>query len=322
MTHTGGLEIGKEHMPQGACLLPDRGPRVLWMSGDDSEDFLQRMTTNDMRLPVGGHRPTALLTGTGRIQAVFSVIRADEGYWLIAPPHGAEALGSMLQGNIFFMDQVTVEDVSDQWDFLYLVGHGASAVVALLEFAAPAPAPAMVARAGDRLCLYENLLELPGFGLLIPAPETDGVRRAVQQGHGTLWSDWDAYDDLRIRSVRGGYGYEYTEAFNPLEVGLDAICSDNKGCYPGQEVIARQLNYDRVARGLVLLESDQPLATGDPVKLEGRPLGEVTSAGSVSADDTWPSLAVVRSRQLASGQTVMGGDRPAVVAALRQASLV
>ncbi|MCE2466914.1 MAG: folate-binding protein YgfZ [Caldilineaceae bacterium] len=320
MTHTGGLEIGKEHMPQGACLLPDRGPRVLWMSGDDSEDFLQRMTTNDMRLPVGGHRPTALLTGTGRIQAVFSVIRDDEGYWLIAPPHGSEALGSMLQGNIFFMDQVTVEDVSDQWDFLYLVGHGASAVVELLEFATPVPA--MVARAGDRLCLHENLLELPGFGLLIPAPETDGVRRAVQQSHGTLWSDWDEYDDLRIRSVRGGYGYEYTEAFNPLEVGLDAICSDNKGCYPGQEVIARQLNYDRVARGLVLLESEQPLSTGDPVKLEGRPLGEVTSVGSVSADHTWPSLAVVRSRQLAPGQTVMAGDRPAVVAAMRQASLV
>ncbi len=320
MTQTKGLHEDMPRVPQGACLLPDRGPRVLWMSGDDSEDFLQRMTTNDMRLPVGGHRPTALLTGTGRIQAVFSVIREDEGYWLIAPPHGSEALGRMLQGNIFFMDQVTVEDVSDRWDFLYLVGHGASAVVALLEFAVPEPAE--VARAGDRMCLYENQLELPGFGLLIPAAETDGVRRAVQQGHGTLWSDWDEYDHLRIRSVRGGYGYEYTEAFNPLEVGLDAICSDNKGCYPGQEVIARQVNYDRVARGLVLLESEQPLSAGDPVKLDGRPLGEVTSVSAVAADRTWPSLAVVRSRQLAPGQTVMAGDRPAVVAVLRQASLV
>ena len=320
MTPTEGLHEDVTRLPQGACLLPERGPRVLWMSGDDSEDFLQRMTTNDMRLPVGGHRPTALLTGTGRLQAVFNVLRDHEGYWLIAPPHGAEALGRMLQGNIFFMDQVTVEDVSDQWDFLYLVGHGASAVVELLEFAAPEPAA--VARAGERLCLYENLLELPGFGLLIPAVETDGVRRAVQQGHGTLWSDWDEYDYLRIRSVRGGYGYEYTEAFNPLEVGLDAICSDNKGCYPGQEVIARQVNYDRVARGLVLLESEQPLSAGDPVKLEGRPLGEVTSVSSMSADHNWPSLAVVRSRQLAPEQTVMAGDRPAVVAAMRQASLV
>lgn len=320
MTQTEGLHEGAACLPQGACLLPDRGPRVLWMSGDDSEDFLQRMTTNDMRLPVGGHRPTALLTGTGRIQAVFSVIRDHEGYWLIAPPHGTEPLRRALQGSLFFMDEVTVEDVGSRWSFLQLVGHGAPVVVELLGF--DLAEPGTVSRSGDRLCLYENLLELPGYGLLIPAAETEGVRRAVQQAHGTLWTDLDEYDHLRIQSVRGGYGYEYTEAFNPLEVGLDAICSDQKGCYPGQEVIARQVNYDRVARCLVLLESGQQLSVGDPVKSEGRPLGEVTSVCAASTDRPCPSLAVVRSRQLSPGLTVAAGDRPVVVAAMRQASLV
>lgn len=314
-----GLHEGPEHLPPGACLLPDRGPRVLRLSGGDGEDFLQRMTTNDMRLPVGSHRPTALLTGTGRIQAVFDVVRDDEGYWLIAPPYGAAALHQALQGNIFFMDEVAVEDVSDRWRFLQLAGHGAPAVVELLGF--DMATAGTVARAGERLCLYGHQLELPGFGLLIPAAETDGVRRAVQQAHGTLWSDLDAYNHLRIRSVRGGYGTEYTEAFNPLEVGLDGICSDNKGCYPGQEVIARQLNYDRVARSMVLLESDRQLSEGDTVQADGRPLGVVTSAGSVLADQGWSSLAVARSRQLAHGQTVAVGDRSAIVAGMRVVSL-
>ena len=132
----------------------------------------------------------------------------------------------------------------------------------------------------------------------------------------------DQYDHLRVRSLRGGYGYEYTEAFNPLEVGLDAICSDHKGCYPGQEVIARQVNYDRVARCLVLLESVQQLSVGASVKSEGRPLGEVTSVSSVSTGRPCPSLAVVRSRQLSPGLTVEAGDRSAVVAAMRRVSLV
>ena len=320
MTQTGGLNTIGDHLPQGACLLPDRGPRVLWMSGGDCEDFLQRMTTNDMRLPVGGHRPTALLSGTGRIQAVFNVIREDDGYWLIAPPNGAESLRLALQGNLFFMDEVTVEDAGDRWNYLELVGRAASVVVELLGFGMVEPG--MAGHAGDRICLFEDLIELPGFGLLVPAAETDGVRRAVQQGHGLLWPDLDEYGDLRIRSVRGGYGTEYTEAFNPLEVGLDAICSDNKGCYPGQEVIARQVNYDRVARCLVLLESDHRLSAGDPVALESRPLGEVTSVGSVAEGGTWPSLAVVRSRQLAPGQPVEAGGRTAAVAAMRQVSLV
>lgn len=319
MTQSEGFDTGSDHLPEGCCLLPDRGSRVLWLSGDDSEDFLQRMTTNDMRLSVGGHRPTALLTGTGRMQAVFNVVRDHEGYWLIAPPHGTEPLRRALQGSIFFMDEVTVEDVGDRWSFLQLVGHGAPVVVELLGF--DMVEPGTVSRSGDRLCLYENLLELPGFGLLIHAAEADGVRRAVQQAHGTLWPDWDEYDHLRIRSLRGGYGYEYTEAFNPLEVGLDAICSDNKGCYPGQEVIARQVNYDRVARCLVLLESVQPLSVGDSVQSEGRPLGEVTSVSSVSTGRTCSSLAVVRSRQLSPGLTVAAGDRPAVVVAMCQVSL-
>ena len=177
MTQSEGFDTGSAHLPEECCLLPDRGSRVLWMSGNDCEDFLQRMTTNDMRLSVGSHRPTALLTGTGRMQAVFSVIRDDEGYWLIAPPNGTEPLRRALQGSIFFMDEVTVEDVGDRWSFLQLVGHGAPVVVGLLGF--DMREPGTVSRSGDRLCLYENLLELPGFGLLIPAPETDGVRRAV-----------------------------------------------------------------------------------------------------------------------------------------------
>ena len=320
MTQTIGLNTIGDHLPQGACLLPDRGPRVLWMSGGDCEDFLQRMTTNDMRMPVGGHRPTALLSGIGRIQAVFNVIREDGGYWLIAPPNGAESLRLALQGNLFFMDEVTVEDASDRWNYLELVGHAASVVVELLGF--ETTEPGMAGHVGDRICLFEHLIELPGFGLLVPAAETDGVRRAIQQGHGMLWPDLDECNDLRIRSVRGGYGTEYTEAFNPLEVGLDAICSDNKGCYPGQEVIARQVNYDRVARCLALLESDHRLSTGDPVTSGNRPLGEVTSVGSVAEGGTWSSLAVVRSRQLSPEQTVAVGGRTATVAAMRQVSLV
>ena len=69
-----------------------------------------------------------------------------------------------------------------------------------------------------------------------------------------------------------------SEAYTPLEVGLQAAISDSKGCYTGQEIIARQITYDKVTQQLRILRMEKPLEPGAQVRVEGKKAGVLTSA--------------------------------------------
>jgi folate-binding protein YgfZ len=85
-----------------------------------------------------------------------------------------------------------------------------------------------------------------------------------------------------------------TGEYNPLEAGLAWACADNKGCYTGQEIIARQITYDKVMRTLVGLVAAHPLTPGAEVMAEGRSVGQVTSAAHSPGLDAPIALAVVK----------------------------
>ncbi len=281
----------------GVAVWPDRGPRMLWMTGEDAQDFLQRMTTNDMRLLNQDTAvTTALLSGTGRLIGVFTVIADAHGYWLSAPPGEVEALRMALQGNLFFMDQVTITDVSAQWQCVQLHGTGADRVLSLLGFEGLEHREGATARAGELICVYHDALELPGYSLMVPAARAAQVLHALQQAHGVLMQDWHAYHWLRIGAGRGGFHTEFTADFNPLEVGLAWLCAEGKGCYPGQEIIARQITYDKITRQLVGLASDIPLPPGTVVKAGKANAGKVTSQAFASDTGRYSGLAVVNRR--------------------------
>jgi folate-binding protein YgfZ len=86
--------------------------------------------------------------------------------------------------------------------------------------------------------------------------------------------DEDQVEALRVEKGIPAWGSELSDQVTPLEAGLRAAISDNKGCYTGQEVIARQLNYDKVTRRMVglLLPVDAPIAglTGAAIAGGGR----------------------------------------------------
>jgi glycine cleavage system aminomethyltransferase T len=65
---------------------------------------------------------------------------------------------------------------------------------------------------------------------------------------------------------------------NPLEAGLRRFCDDHKGCYTGQEIIARQITYDKVTTHLVGLLPEEPVSPEAAVRADGRPVGWVSSA--------------------------------------------
>ena len=99
---------------------------------------------------------------------------------------------------------------------------------------------------------------------------------------------------------------------------MEHAVSGNKGCYPGQEVIARQLTYDKVTQRLVGLRLDEPVAPGGRLLAEGKPVGVITSA-AVSPRFGAIALGVVKRPHHEVGTPAGGRDeRYAELAALPQ----
>jgi folate-binding protein YgfZ len=143
-----------------------------------------------------------------------------------------------------------------------------------------------------------------GYSVVVGAPEAAGAWRrlepAVRSVGGSPTGD-AVVEACRILRGLPSAGHELTEDHNPLEAGLWDAVSFDKGCYVGQEVIARLRTYDKVARALVGLElppgSDPPLP-GTRLFLDGREVGELTSAAAVPGRRGPVGLGYVKRKEL------------------------
>ncbi len=120
----------------------------------------------------------------------------------------------------------------------------------------------------------------------------------------------------RVEWGRPGTGAEITDAFSPLEAGLAWACAENKGCYTGQEIIARQITYDKVTKTLVGITADGPVDPGAEVLADGRSVGTVTSAVFSPSLGKHLALAVVKRPANVPGTAVTLGDGAGIVAEL------
>ena len=263
----------------GAALQARPNFGVLVLRDRDRTDFLQRMTTNDIALLQPGQAALTILTSpVARIDAVFSVLCRQEDLLLLPSEGQAESLRQRLQGQIFFMDKVTVTDESGNLRRLRLLGPTAVEILPAAGLPQPSSDDLFLEAEGVTV-LRQERFDLPGYEIIVP----DGMLDALQErltGAGALpLDDSDSYEARRIEMGRPLSGQELTDAFSPLETGMTWVCAENKGCYTGQEIIARQLTYDKVTRTLVRLLSELPLSEGASVSVNDRAVGTVTSSG-------------------------------------------
>ena len=123
-------------------------------------------------------------------------------------------------------------------------------------------------------------------------------------------------DARRVELGRPASGAELVEEYNPLEAGLAWACAENKGCYTGQEIIARQITYDKVTKTLVGLRLAGAVAQGSEVTVEGRPVGVVTSVAHSPSLNAPIALAIIKRPHNAPGTDAQVGDQAATVVAL------
>lgn len=272
---------------------------LLRLSGADAEDFLHRMSTNDLRgIADGEARRTAVVNEKGRLVDVVSVARRGSGLLVVGSPGGGPALSAWLE-KFIIMDDVRIEGVEDP--------------VRLRAFHGPdAPSQAGAASAEGGLVIPEDLGTVPGR-LLLPAGvgvSGRGERGPASAGTGALPADRppgrgedDALDTVRIEEMVPAPGRELGPEVNPLEAGLKHLVSFTKGCYIGQEVIARLDTYRKLQRIIALFALEWEGASvppSGPLFHGDREAGRITSVTHSPRHGGWIGLGYRRIRLHAS----------------------
>lgn len=275
---------GYEQFLQKAAFAEMEPAGLIFIKGPDQVDFLQRQTTNDIRqLAPGRALPTVLTSPTARIIEVMYLFLepSQDGSPIGAIPisGNASGLASYLKKRIFFMDKVTVSSSNAGSVQLTLGGPMSAQVLAQLKVEPPEADRIQTGNiAGVELSILGQRPEigLP-YRLLIPAGMKDAVEAALQEAGAACLSP-KAFETLRVEAGFPSGGHELTEDFTPLETRLEAAISSDKGCYTGQEIIARQITYDKVTRKLAGLKLDSPAPAGSTITVEGKQAGAITSA--------------------------------------------
>lgn len=292
--------------------LGDSG--ILSLSDQDRADFLQRMTTNNIAVLQPGQSTVTVLTSpTARILYVFTVLCRTEDLLLLPAVSQANALAQHLRSQIFFMDAVKVHDLSATYVRWRLMGPNASKALHKFDLDLDETAEGGWQEANGLLAVKQDAYDVPGYELLVSHEQQSEVMDRLVAAN-VMPIDPETYHTRRIELGRPAAHHEFTEEYNPLETGLGWACAENKGCYTGQEIIARQITYDKVTKSLVAMKSGTLLNVGDEVKVENRVVGKITSSVHSLALGTPLSLAILRRTHAQVGQAVeVGGESAAVI---------
>ena len=249
--------------------LPDH--TVIELHGVDATRFAQAQFMSDVAaLPCGHWHWSGWLTPKGRVVAVFAVLKlAQERLWMLLPDAPPTPLADALR-RFVFRSKVTVvvrDDLHVQGAFAAAESASGSAI------------------AGDADAAIE--LDWSAAG---------GVRSVIIGREAAATSDpdvarWSAFDLAhglpRLDASQAGH-------WTPQQLSLDRLraFSIKKGCYPGQEIVARTHFLGKAKRGLALVESDQSFAAGTPLRADEAPIGTLVAATG-TPDGRHLGLAVV-----------------------------
>ncbi|MEQ1764494.1 MAG: glycine cleavage T C-terminal barrel domain-containing protein [Pyrinomonadaceae bacterium] len=266
-----------------------RGLIAVW--GKEAVPFLDGMISNDMKtLEDGQQMLAAFPNAQGRLLAVVRVLRQGERYLI----ETEEATREKVFNNLFrftYAGDFFVEDLSDKYRYFEIFGTQAEP---------PASAGGLMFTTGRSRTVVIPLTDESDF---------PGMR-----------IDDELYETLRIESGIPKYGVDMDETTIVPELGLDGLISYNKGCYIGQEIIARIHFRGHVAKRLTGLVLSEPPASagGQPADMEllsadSKPAGRITSLTHSPKLNKTIALAYVRYDYLAEGTELMAGEVSATV---------
>ena len=310
------------------CLLFDlagRGSVVL--TGKDRASFLHGLVTNDVKkLTPGQGCAAAFLTAKGKLLAECVVLCEEDRLVLDTPPELASTVENLLRTYLVFND-VTITNETDGTHVLHLAGEAPgiaaedllrrvighadgrplpvephSHAASIFTFKENPPSPG-VAGGGALRVVCENRTGVPGYDVRVPSPLSREISSSLLSA-GALFETPERLESLRIAAGIPHWGAELTEAVLPDEAGLRerGFIAENKGCYVGQEIVARIKTYGHVNRLLVRMNvAGGVLRPGEKIFFESEECGAVTSAAAGAVPGESVALAYVKRARAAAG---------------------
>jgi folate-binding protein YgfZ len=309
--HYGDAQREYDAVVRSAGALDVSYAGKLRVTGRDRVRYLHNMLSNDIKsLRPGQGCYATLLTHQGRMESDAYVYVTEQEIWLECSPTAVQRVEQTLN-RFIVSDDVTVEDHTD--------------VIALLSLQGPVSA-ALADRTAGTLVSGLDALQHCRVG---PAPESWTVVRRDRTGGGgfdfwvassaaaQLWHRWvvgdgiapvghDALNRLRTEAGIPWFGVDMDDRRLPMEMGLTSAISLSKGCYRGQEIVARVTHRGRLDRafGAVAIGSGAVPDPGSEIRCGGKRAGEVTSAAHSPVLGSALALAVLSSEYLKPGTEV------------------
>jgi hypothetical protein len=234
----------------------------------------------------------------------------EDAVLLLVSPNRRQQLMEWMDRYLFPMDRVELKDVSAESATFSLIGPKSDALLEKLGVEMPI---------GEAYASHQQLtlgelkvrvavgsgLALPGYTLIVPAGDAAKLWQMLTAAGAIPMGD-RIWEQLRIEQGRPIPDRELTEDYNPLEAGLLQTISFDKGCYIGQETIARLNTYKGVKQQLWGIRLSAPAQPGSVITVEGEKVGKLTS---VTQSDREPfGLAYIRTKAGGVGLKVQVGE--------------
>src|SRR6266404_4609065 len=291
------------------------------VSGADAVAFLNGMITNDVKtLPDDGWFTAAFPTVLGRLVAVVRVLHTDKSFLFDSEEVTAAKVGQLLS-RFTAAGDFKVTELTNDFALLSIQGRDAAAIVRdainvdVVDL--PRGRVSIIEWRGHQIRIIRAThTGEDGFDLFVPAESAGEIWTAISSA-GAVPVGQDAFDVLRIEAGIPRHGIDMDETNVVLETGLDEAVSFTKGCYIGQEIIARIHWRGHIAKRLSgLIIENGTVQSGDKLLAEdGKEIGRITSAVSSPQLGRNVALAFVKYDYLANGTAVRVLSGSAEVAA-------
>ncbi|WZY72659.1 hypothetical protein YC2023_004899 [Brassica napus] len=297
------------------------------VSGDDRLHFLHNQTTANFECLIEGQGcDTVFVTPTARTIDIAHAWIMKNAIMLMVSPTTCQSIIEMLNKYIFFADKVEIKDITKQTCLFALAGPKCNQIMSKLNLGDLIGQPygkhqhytfdGMPITVG-----VGSLISDEGFTMLMsPAGAVSVWKTLLSEGAVPMGSE--AWEKLRVLQGRPAPERELSKEFNVLEAGLWNSISLNKGCYKGQESIARLITYDGIKQRLCGLELSAQAEPGSTITFDGKKVsnhrvhvGKLTSYTRGRNGSSHFGLGYIKKQAASVGTTVtIGEDISGIVA--------
>lgn len=296
------------------CVIMERPHEGrLLLKGRSAKSLLHRLSTQDIEgLPLGVGCGAVFLNANGRIlERVESYVVEEDHVLLLTSPGRGEAVKGLLERNIFYNDEVVIEDLTSQTTQLVIHGATAEASVRLhLLQETDGISPMGYSKIEFEGQAIELLRRKTYHGshwsiIVHDLPTATRIWNLFTHANGVIPAGALTFNMLRIAAGIPAIPSELTSDYIPLEVGLWDEISFTKGCYIGQEIIARMESRQQLAKVLVKVRADTPILPQTPLHYGQTNVGVITSATQLPTEE-YVGLATIKPAYRESAVTCNG----------------